>query len=264
MLKLIKKLQHKLIILTFLSLFSQINLAKAEISANRKIELKNSEDEFNFEEDESSSLKINDPFEKINRTTYKFNNLVDKILLKPIVNLYRYTPQPIRKATRNFLNNLSLPLSAFNSLLQGKIDNSLANTSTFLINSTIGIFGTIDIASHRGLLYNKEDFGQTLGSYGIKSGPYIVLPILGPSSTLNLAGEIMDRTISPFGFNSLNLFSKQPLSKNENRLIFAIASAIDKRDQLDPLITSVNQESLDPYATIRSAYLQNRQFEILK
>ena len=114
MLKFIKTLQHKLIILTFLSLFSQINLAKAEISANKKIEVKTSEDEFNFEEDESSSLKINDPFEKINRQTYKFNNLVDKTLLKPIVNLYRYTPQPIRKATRNFLNNLSLPLSALN------------------------------------------------------------------------------------------------------------------------------------------------------
>ncbi|MCE2688020.1 MAG: VacJ family lipoprotein, partial [Rickettsiales bacterium] len=158
----------------------------------------------------------------------------------------------------------SLPLSAFNSLMQGKIDNSLATTSTFLINSTIGIFGMIDVASNRGILYNKEDFGQTLANYGMKSGPYIVLPILGPSSTLNLTGEIIDRAISPFGFNSLNLFSKQPLLKNENRIILTITSGIDKRDQLDPLITSVNKESLDPYATIRSAYLQNRQFEISK
>ena len=264
MLTIIKKSQYKLIILTFFGIFLQINLAESQIPINSKDKINKSKDEFDFEENEFSSIKINDPFEKINRKTYKFNNLVDKALLKPVANLYHYTPQPIRSATRNFLNNLSLPLSAFNSLMQGKIDNSLATTSTFLINSTIGIFGMIDVASNRGILYNKEDFGQTLANYGMKSGPYIVLPILGPSSTLNLTGEIIDRAISPFGFNSLNLFSKQPLLKNENRIILTITSGIDKRDQLDPLITSVNKESLDPYATIRSAYLQNRQFEISK
>ncbi|MCE2687997.1 MAG: VacJ family lipoprotein, partial [Rickettsiales bacterium] len=119
-------------------------MAESQIPINSKDKINKSKDEFDFEENEFSSIKINDPFEKINRKTYKFNNLVDKALLKPVANLYHYAPQPIRSATRNFLNNLSLPLSAFNSLMQGKIDNSLATTSTFLINSTIGIFGMID------------------------------------------------------------------------------------------------------------------------
>ena len=205
----------------------------------------------------------NDPYEKFNRKIYSFNDAFDRYFFEHVAKAYRHgIPQPARKIIRNFLNNLSLPVSAVNSILQGKIDNSLATFSNFIINTTIGLGGMFDIAVQKGIFYKHEDFGQTLGHYGVGSGAYLVVPFLGPSSSRDFGGWLTDRGVDPLGFNLLEIGGKTDLVESNYRIALALMSGIDKRESLLDIVDDVRKDSFDPYATIRSAYLQKRENEI--
>jgi phospholipid-binding lipoprotein MlaA len=221
-----------------------------------------SDDEFESYES-GNDFKIHDPLEKLNRKIYVFNDYLDIYFLQHVAILYRKNiPKPARRSIRNVFTNLSLPSSALNSLLQGKIDNSLATFSHFLINSTLGLGGIFDIAGEKGIRYKNEDFGQTLGHYGVKSGPYLMLPILGPSNLRDFTGYAADKTIGPLDFNALEIGGNDDLIEAKYRIGLAAVSGVDKRESLIEILDDVRQESFDPYATIRSAYLQKRLTDI--
>lgn len=222
------------------------------------------ESEEEFETYENADVKeIYDPYEKLNRKIYAFNDSFDRYLFEPISKAYRTgVPKPARNGIRNFLTNLSLPVSALNSFLQGKMDNGLATFSNFLINSTIGIGGLFNVAGEKEIRYKSEDFGQTLGSYGSGSGAYLVIPFLGPSSTRDFSGWLTDKAVNPLGLNAFNVGDKRNLMEIEYRIGLIVASGIDTRESLIDIIDDLRQDSFDPYATIRSAYLQKRSTDI--
>jgi len=219
------------------------------------------EDFMDFEGYASNSPKINDPFENFNRKTHKFNQLVDKTAFVPIIKLYQQVPQFARSKVRNILKNSATPISTFNSFLQGKFENGLASLSSLLINSTIGIFGINSLAQSRGINYQDEDFGQTLSYYGVSTGPFLVLPFLGPSSGVDFAGLLIEKSLNPLDLNLLKIGSNDQLLNGSIRATINVVGAIDKRESLDSVLKSVQEESFDSYATIRSAYLQKRAFD---
>ncbi len=224
-----------------------------------KVSMSNFEDE-EFEAFESSSqISIYDPFEKFNRKIFTFNEYADRYVTENIALFYRNAlPKDARNIVRNFLTNITLPISLVNSLLQGKFDNSMATFSTFLINSSIGIAGIFDVAGEKSIRYQHEDFGQTLGFYGVGSGAYIMLPILGPSSTRDFCGMTFDKSINPLEFNFLAIGGEDNLFNPYLRMTLAALGGVDKRESLLDIISDIRKESFDPYATIRSAYLQKR------
>lgn len=212
-----------------------------------------------------NSFKIYDPFEKYNRKIYQFNDVLDRYFLEYIAKFYRKNiNHHIRKSIRNFLTNLTLPLSTVNSLAQGKFENSRATFSTFLINSTIGVFGLFNIATTKEIKYNREDFGQTLGHYGSGSGAYLVIPFLGPSSSRDFGGWVVDNAFDPMSFNVAEIGGESNLIADKYRISNATLTIIDSRENLIDIIDSLRVESFDPYATVRSAYLQDRRNQISK
>lgn len=223
-----------------------------------------SEDEF-AEFDTPDKAEIYDPLEKINRKIYVFNDGFDRYFLQHASNAYRAgVPQMGRKGIRNFLNNLTLPLSAINSLLQGKVDNGLATFSNFLINSTVGVLGFRDVANEKEIFYHYEDFGQTMGHYNLGSGAYLMVPFLGPSSTRDFSGFVTTKLISPDSFNILEIGGGENIVAPGYLVSLTMISVVDLRESLDQTINDIRQDSFDPYATIRSAYLQKRANDINK
>ena len=216
------------------------------------------EEDFETYEDENS-VEIYDPLEKFNRKIYTFNDYFDLYLLENVAVFYRKgIPENARSSIRNFLVNLSLPISATNSFLQGKYDNGFATISSFLINSTLGLGGIFNVSGEKGIRYKKEDFGQTLGYYGVTSGAYLVIPFLGPSSTRDFSGTFADKSVNPLEFNFLKVGGDENLIDVRYRLALAAATGIDKRESLIDILDDIRTDSFDPYATIRSAYLQKR------
>ncbi len=244
-----KILRNFLVLTIFFVPFSAF--AKSPYNALQEEDFENYESE--------NTLTIYDPLEKINRKVYVFNDYFDIYFLEHVAIFYRKgVPQNARNSIRNFLVNLSLPISAVNSFLQGKVDNGLATFSHFLINSTVGLGGVFNVAGEKGIRYKPEDFGQTLGHYGVKSGAYLVLPFLGPSSARDLGGTISDKSVNPLEFNFLKVGGSRNLIDVRYRLGLAATSGIDKRESLIDILDDIRTESFDPYATIRSAYLQKR------
>jgi len=195
----------------------------------------------------------NDPFESYNRAMYSFNETVDKNLLKPIVKGYKaVVPNPVDKGVTNFFSNLDDFIVFINDLLQFKLVQASSDASRFLVNSTIGLLGTIDVASSMGLRKNNEDFGQTLGYWGIGDGPYIVLPFFGPSSIRDGVGLLTDFTQFDPTLNYIDNTTAR------NRLF--VLDTIDTRADLLSTSRLLNTIALDPYITIREAYLQRRRY----
>jgi len=207
--------------------------------------------------------KIDDPLEKYNRKIYAFNDSLDRHFLEPVAKTYHdLVPHGVRISIHNFLTNLASPLSAVNSLLQGKVDNSLATLSNFLINSTIGVGGLFDVAGQKGVFYRHEDFSQTLGHYGVSSGAYLMLPVFGPSSARDLGGLAVDKSVDPLGFNFLKIGGAEGIVDANYRLALGAIGGIDTRESLLDILDDIRKDSFDPYATIRSAYLQKRSTEV--
>mgnify|MGYP005672809991 FL=1 len=193
---------------------------------------------------------INDPIENLNRDIFVLNEKLDEKILKPAALAYRkVTPQFARTGVTNFFNNLEEIDTTINQVLQGEIKYAISDSGRFIINSTIGLFGLIDVASKMGLERHEEDFGQTLGVWGFDSGPYIMLPLLGPSNPRDL----LSRPISSF------LSGTFAMEDNDVKLTLVGIDALETRERL------LDAESLvigDKYIFVRDAYVQSREYEI--
>jgi phospholipid-binding lipoprotein MlaA len=191
-----------------------------------------------------------DPWERFNRASYKFNDALDRAIAKPAAKGYkRVTPRVVRTGVSNFVSNLGTITTVFNDVLQGKIKQAGHDSGRFLLNSTIGLAGLFDPASAAGLERNDEDFGQTLGKWGVKSGPYLMLPILGPSTVRDTAGRLPDQFTNPVNY----------LQDDSTRYIIDGLSFLDLRAGLLDLEPQI-EKSYDKYAFIRNAWLQRREF----
>jgi phospholipid-binding lipoprotein MlaA len=194
-----------------------------------------------------------DPLEGINRGVYKFNDVTDRALIKPVAKAYKtVTPSPIRKGFSNFFSNLGTLTTVFNDLLQLKFAHAFTDAGRFVINSTFGLAGFIDVASMDNIEKRNEDFGQTLGHWGVGNGAYLVLPLVGPSTLRDAAGFAIDTaTTDPITYTH---------NIGEIRLHNQLRGAqlLDKRTQLLDATDIVDNASIDPYAFMRDAYLQRR------
>lgn len=201
--------------------------------------------------------RTNDPAEPINRVVFDINQGVDKLVFKPVTGVYRgVVPEPMRRGVHNFLHNLRTPVILFNDLLQGNFDRAATTLSRFVVNSTVGILGFNDAAAGLGLEPHREDFGQTLAVWGANEGPYIMLPILGPSNPRDAIGSVVDFLIDPITWWAQN-------TDRDNLLLArTVANGIDTRDQLWDVLEELEKSSIDYYAAIRSLYRQRRADEI--
>ncbi len=195
-----------------------------------------------------------DPLEGMNRGIYKFNDVTDRALFKPVATAYKaVAPTPVRKGFNNFFNNLGSITTVLNDLLQLKFANAFTDAGRFVINSTFGLAGFIDVAGMDKIPNHKEDFGQTLGYWGAGNGAYLVLPFLGSSSLRDTTGLVFDTvTTDPITYTH-NI--GQVRLHNQLRA----AQFIDKRTELLDAKDIVDEASLDPYAFARDAYLQRRE-----
>lgn len=197
----------------------------------------------------STSSYVNDPIEPVNRAVYKFNDTLDSYIFKPIAKGYNtVTPRFARKGVDNFFDNLSYPVVFTNQFLQGKFKLGFQDTGRFLINSTFGIAGLFDVADKFGLVEHKEDFGQTFAIWGVSSGPYIVLPLLGSTNVRDGLGSFASSYIDPLGYE---YFKDHRAVKNRTMAIKIIEARAQILDY-EGLITG------DKYIFVRDAYMQNR------
>jgi len=201
--------------------------------------------------------EVNDPAEPLNRSIFEFNRTLDKAVLKPVATVYRdVVPVPVQDGLHNLLANLRAPIIIFNDLLQGELNRALTTLTRFVFNSTLGIAGLADVATEFGLERHDEDFGQTMAVWGIGEGPYIMLPVFGPSNPRDTAGIIVDFLIDPFNAWAANTDREfAPLAR-------AGMQAVDLRSNNLDLLDDLEKSSLDFYAAIRSLYRQRRSGEI--
>ena len=201
------------------------------------------------------NLSNNDPFEPLNRSIFKFNDALDQAVVRPTAVTYKNSvPDPIRSGVTNVLKWLQGPTIITNDIMQGDLKQAQSDTMRFFMNTTS--FGLIDAAADFDMKYRKEDFGQTLGLYGVPAGPYIMLPFLGPSNVRDAVGRIVDHFLNPFSYiGSLNARLPYTASKN---LMTAVNFRAANFDQIDDLRSS----SLDAYAKVRTIYSQQRQAAI--
>jgi len=194
-----------------------------------------------------------DPLEELNRPIFEFNQTLDQNLLEPIAISYRdNTPESIKKGVGNFFSNLGEVSTLANQILQFKAEDSFITLSRFLLNTTIGLAGIFDPASELGLTKKDEDFGQTLGFWGVPEGPYFVIPILGPSTLRDTAGLYVDMTSDVNLINNLD---------TNGEIAATSLKTVDKRVELLPATDLINS-SFDPYITMRSSYLQKRRNDV--
>lgn len=193
-----------------------------------------------------------DPWERMNRATYAFNDKVDRAVLKPVARGYRkVTPHVVQLGVSNFFNNVSYPTVMVNDLLQGRFTPLVRDTGRLLINTTIGIGGLFDPATPMGFEKNDRDFGQTLGVWGVKTGPYLVIPFLGPSDVRDGVGKAGDVFSDPRHYISSNYWSYG---------LWALGFVDARAHLLD--VEGALQGAYDPYAFVRNAYLQHREFKV--
>ncbi|MEL0082504.1 MAG: VacJ family lipoprotein [Gammaproteobacteria bacterium] len=211
------------------------------------------DDELWGDADTSSSGSVYDPLESVNRTVHDFNKVFDDFVLAPVARGYdQVAPQPVKRGASNFFDNLSYPVVVVNDLLQGKFIQGGSDFARFLVNSTIGLFGIFDVATHLDMVEHDEDLGQTLAAWGVGDGAYLVLPFYGPSNLRDGVGLIGDAFIDPL----------YDIEGNGDRNALVAAKAVDTRHGLLKEGDLFDESAIDPYAFMRSAYRQNRAQEI--
>ncbi len=195
-----------------------------------------------------------DPLESANRQIFKFNDVVDKTVLKPLAVGYENTiPETIRRGVSNFFGNLSDLVTTIQHLFQLDFEKTSSTASRFLINSTIGVLGVRDVASEMGIPKTNEDFGQTLGSYGIGPGAYLVLPFFGPSTLRDTVGKVMDVLVDPI----------QTTVKDDSvRLVGNTFRVVETRASLLSAEQAFEALAFDRYIGVKNAYLANRKVQI--
>lgn len=191
-----------------------------------------------------------DPWEGFNRTMFSFNEGLDRAIIKPVTQGYRYVmPDFAETGVHNFFENIGDVKTFFNNVLQGKPKEASEDLGRVIINTTIGIGGLFDVATTFGIPKHNEDFGQTLGAWGVESGPYLVLPLFGPSSVRDGIGRIPDAMVDPL----------QEIGDDDTQLGLQVLRVIDIRSQI---LNAEGVISGDRYTFIRDAYLQRREFEV--
>ena len=225
---------------------------------------------FNANAGSDNELKINkvqtkeikDCFEKLNRATFSFNQSLDKAIIKPIAKGYRKLPDQIQIGTSNVVNNLSNLITIPNNVLQGDIKLALINSGRLVINTTIGILGTIDVANKMGFpKYQKEDYGQTLGAWGVGPGCYLVLPVLGPSNLRDTVGSFINVMGGDPYYNASSHGNNEFLSEKVY-LTSKVLSGISFRSNNIESLDNLEKNSIDFYASVRSLYTQDRENKI--
>jgi phospholipid-binding lipoprotein MlaA len=208
----------------------------------------------NYNNSETEIVSVNDPLEKVNRVVFQFNIIFDKLILRPIAVTYRaIVPEFVRNRVTYSLNNLGMPITAVNNVLQGELRKAGVSTSRFIINSTVGILGFFDPAASMGLVSENEDFGQTLSVWGVESGPYLVLPFLGPSTPRDFAGMLSTSLLDP-------MYQVGGGSAPDSLRTYRMGTgAVDFRSQNIEILDDLQNNSIDYYAAVRSFYSQGRE-----
>jgi phospholipid-binding lipoprotein MlaA len=193
-----------------------------------------------------------DPWERFNRSVFNFNDALDRAIAKPVAKGYvKVTPRVVRTGVSNFFSNLDTVPTIINDTLQGKFRQAGHDSARFLLNSTLGLGGLFDPASAAGLEYNEEDLGQTLGKWGVQPGPYLMLPILGPSSVRDAFARAADTYMEPVYY----------LGDESTRYIIRAVDLLDGRASLLELDAQL-ERSYDKYAFIRNAWIQRREYQV--
>ena len=202
-------------------------------------------------------------FEKVSRSIFKFNKGFDKVVLKPVASGYNKLPDPVKKGAGNFTSNLGTLLTIPNHLLQGQFRLAGESSASFVINTTVGVLGFANPAAKLGLENQQEDVGQTLGAYGFKGGCYFVLPVLGPTTIRDSIGMVADTLVDPFAHVTLRENELANISGNKIDY-FSVqgATAVDFRANNMTSLDSLEKNSIDEYAALKSLYLQNRSKKI--
>jgi phospholipid-binding lipoprotein MlaA len=201
----------------------------------------------------ATSNNPRDPLEGYNRAVFNFNDKVDEVALKPAATAYKnVTPGFVQTGVSNFFGNLADIWTAANNLLQGKVGDGMSDVMRVALNSTFGLLGVLDIASEAGLQKHKEDFGQTLGSWGVPSGPYLMLPLLGPSTVRDTAALPADIYADPWQY-------KDPVNV---RTIGTVTRVVDQRAALLDASTLLEDAALDRYEFIRDGWMQRRNSQV--
>jgi phospholipid-binding lipoprotein MlaA len=196
--------------------------------------------------------KTQDPWEGFNRKIYAFNDALDKHVARPVAHTYvRAMPGPARSGIHNVISNIDEPVTVINDALQGKLKQTFQDLGRFLVNSTVGLLGWFDVASHVGLTHHDEDLGQTLAVWGVPSGPYLVIPVIGPSTLRDAGGRVGDVYFNP------PRDQIPPRWRNGELVV----DGLDTRVSLLSADQALD-ESYDPYTFMRDAWLQNRRYKI--
>jgi len=206
-------------------------------------------------QDAAQATEAYDPFQPVNRVFFRFNDLGDRYVLRPVAVGYKESlPEQVRTGVRNLFSNLIYPVTIANNFLQGKVRESGRDGARFLLNTIVGLGGLFDPATRVGLEENDEDFGQTLGVWGVGNGPFLVIPIFGPSTVRDASGAIVDSPLTPF------------INITDGDLGWRLGTwAIYQIDRRSGLLDVDSQifEAYDPYIFVRDAYLQNRRYRML-
>ncbi|MED5579957.1 MAG: VacJ family lipoprotein [Nitrospinota bacterium] len=201
------------------------------------------------------SNEISDPIEPLNRFIFEFNNVVEVVVLTPVSSIYSSIfPDVIRNSVRNFLRNLEAPVTLTNDILQGEHLRARDTSMRFLINTTAGLLGLFDVADQLDYKYHHEDFGQTLAVQGVGQGPYIVLPLIGPSSMRHTVGRVTDIFLNPMTYVS---------EAEEINYALKGTKIIDGHSRIMDTLSDLKRDSLDYYSLIKSVYSQRRKSVIL-
>ncbi|MDB4157531.1 VacJ family lipoprotein [Candidatus Pelagibacter sp.] len=205
---------------------------------------------------------VKDCFESLNRTTFALNQGLDKVLFKPVAKAYRVLPSKVRTGTSNVLINLSSLITIPNNILQGQLKTAGVNTGRFAINTTLGILGIFDVAKKMGFSeYEKEDYGQTFGTWGIGAGCYVILPVIGPSTIRDTAGSFVN-VIGGDPWYNVSASGNNHYLSDSDYITTKILTGIDFRANNIESIENLEKNSMDFYASVRSLYLQDRQQKI--
>ena len=205
---------------------------------------------------------VGDCFETLNRGSFALNQGLDKVIFKPVAKAYRGLPAPVRTGTNNVLVNLSSLITIPNNVLQGDFQKAGVNTGRFVINTTVGIFGIFNVAEEMGFSkYEKEDYGQTLGSWGVDAGCYLVLPVLGPSTVRDTAGTFINILGGDPYYNASTHGNNEYLTKSVF-MTSKVLTGIDFRAKNLETLDNLEKNSMDFYASVKSLYLQDRQKKI--
>lgn len=204
--------------------------------------------------------EINDPLEPVNRLVFGINRVLDTVILKPVATIYQtILPQPIRTGVGNFIQNLYTPIYCLNHLLQGHPDAALVTFMRFTINTTIGVGGLVDICSEMGFNETPVTFSDTLGVWGVDTGPYLMLPIFGPYTFRGTAGLAADYYSNPFNYY---LMHKEHCKHRWLSDAWMISESIDNRSKLMETIDDLEKNSADYYSTVRSIHFQIQKYKV--